>query len=323
MTLATCSKAPQKAEGPNALPLSEAHKKLIRVCKEDFGYDVKVFPLENTVWVYLPLSKSFFDIKATDEGPKSSNTHHDSFTINFLDGVYSTGTFSFEYDIEPSRLYDKSYGYTYSLEELQKAQGNILRAIKSAYSDSEIVPENARSANGPKDETDYYFKYDNVPEFFVTVIADIEKGLELKTTASYYDISRTLTDPTFSEEYLKRIIVDNTIGSKKIIQDKAGTHLEIKAMTWGDFLAKQIVHRVNYQFLNTAFPPMEKVNEEIFKIVSEAFEVYSFNSFEAIRLHDLQKDTTASVEKAQLYQYKDAKPKSKYFIYNFSPEDLK
>mgnify|MGYP001619914612 CR=1 FL=1 len=46
--------------------LSDAEKKLIEICKNEYKFDVVLKSLDNTVWIYLPKTESFLDLKANE-----------------------------------------------------------------------------------------------------------------------------------------------------------------------------------------------------------------------------------------------------------------
>ncbi len=261
------------------ITLNKAHQKLIDICKKDFDLTVKLFPFENTLWVYIPMEESFLDIKSTDEGPRIVDQFKETRTINYLDGWYADSSFHLKYDITLSKAYGKEYGFTSAFtDKYRKEQQYILLSITKAYENVE----------------------EEIPDFFVIVAADIVKGIETQMILNFSDLKRVMTDQFFHEEYTRRNIMDYPTGHTKIIDDKEGKHLELYDLTWPDFLAKQMVHRIKNKYQRSAFPPSEDTQQEILTIVSETVHAYEFTGFETVQLQDLHNETTYTTNKSDL-----------------------
>ena len=271
---AGCSKPPAPP-----VQLTDNQQKFLKICREEYGLSIIIHPLENTFWIYLPKEESFLDIKASPEGPRNSKEAQEVPTIKFLDGHFEQGSFHIEYDIESAKIYEKTYGYSSQFtDQYQKDQRNILTAISRAFAEAESAS----------------------PDFFIITIADIKKGLEARTTLAFDDLQRTMVDPSFQEEYTRRIIVDYPVGNPQIIGDKKGNHLEYKEMTWPEFLCKQMIYRVQSKYQRSSFPPSADTQPEILKIAAQTIAAYNFQNFESLELNDLGKNSIAVFTKEQL-----------------------
>ena len=59
--LAGCFRAPVKPT------LEAAHRKFKKLCKEEYGIDVVLRPLKNTLWIYVPLDHRITENVASDK----------------------------------------------------------------------------------------------------------------------------------------------------------------------------------------------------------------------------------------------------------------
>ncbi len=276
-----------KLPAEKTLPLNEAHQKLIKLCREEYKTGIIVKPFPNTVWIYLPVAEGFMQLKANDDGPKTSNEAKETRTINFLDGKFENGVFKIQHDITLAQTYAKDYGYGNTFtEKYQNQQRDILTAISRVY--NQVEPTHSTAAA------------QKVPDFFILVGADIVNGIETQTMFTFPDLKRVMTDAFFQDEYTKRNIMDYPKGDTKIIGDWKGTHLKTYEMTWGEFLSKQMVHRIHSKYERSAFPPTGTDQEEILKIVAEALTAYHFQGFQSVELNDLHNKKINRVAHAQM-----------------------
>ncbi len=273
------------AEDP--LAISDPLNKLIRVCYEENNLDVTVTPFDHTVWIYLPLEENFLETKATSRGPLNSDQPSISPSIKFLNGRFADGQFFLKADIAPSKGYPKDYGYTSQFsEQFKTAQRQILSAISRVYSPLSETPDK-----------------DDVPEFFVLVIADITNGLETKTLLNFEDLKRAHIDQSFHGEYAKRVISEQPLGNAKIIGDKKGNYIDYKDITWPEFLVKQMVFRVNFKYQRSSFPPSNDTRMELLTIAADTVTAYNFTDFTSVELEDLNAQTTFSTSQEDLTAY--------------------
>ena len=305
----------EKTQAPQPLPLSEAHQKFLKLCQEEYQLDIKLFPFENTLWIYLPLDKNFIEMKANPGGPKESDQPKEARRINYLNGKFEDQTFKITYDITPGKSYEKEYGYgnTYS-EEYQNKQRNILTAIHRVYMQME--------SSDPKQPAP-----EKVPDFFILVAADIATGIETQMIINFGDLKRVLTDTGFQEEYVKRAIIDYPIGHPDIVGDREGKHLKPYDLSWGGFLSKQIIHRIRSKYERSAFPPVEEDKIEILKILKEAITAYQFEDYVAIELKDFNQKTLFKIDPEGLEKTVKIDPpevqKGRLIEINFNPTDSK
>jgi len=131
-----------------------------------------------------------------------------------------------------------------------------------------------------------------VPDFFVIVGADIVNGLEAQVLFNFEDLKRAYTDQSFYGEYAKRVISEQPYGNIEIIGDKKGNHVKYKSLSWPEFLAKQMVFRVNFKYQRSSFPPSNDTRLELLTIAADTVSAYQFKDFASIELQDLNAQTT-------------------------------
>ncbi|VAX38092.1 hypothetical protein MNBD_UNCLBAC01-1354 [hydrothermal vent metagenome] len=328
-----CGNPPKPAK-----TLTEAHQKLIKICKEEFQIDVVLNPFDHTLWIYVPTKESFFDIKASQEGPKTKKVDEftEKYAVNFIDGQFTENTFNIQYDISISKNYGKNYGYSTGFtQQYQKNQRNLLSAIFRAYADIEKSPtENKyykkiqgdlefedplKNASRKKFVHAYIGEEVDAPDFLIIVLADITKGIETKMIIAFEDLKRAMSDHSFQGEYAKRAIMDYPNGDTKIIGDTTGEHLEAYDMTWGEFLTRQIIYRTNYKYTRSAFPPRDNAAEQLLEIAYNTVNAYDFKYFLGITLQNLRDETEQFVLSEHLAKYapKEKPPKGKLHTIKF------
>ena len=256
------------------------------MCNEEHNFTVTVTPFDHTVWVYLPLEEGLLHMKANTKGFSNSPVSSVKPTIKFLDGKYQDGNFHLTYDIAPSKGYAKSYGYTSEFsEEYKSKQRNLLTAIYRTFNESS-----------------------EPPAFFVIVMADIINGLESKTFIHFEDLKRAYIDPSFHEEYAKRIISEQPLGNAEMISDRTGASVSYSDLTWPEFLSKQMIFRINFKYQRSAFPPSNDTQAELLNIAADTVSAYDFTNFTSIELHDLNNNTNFSMTREDLVGYRSEPP---------------
>ncbi len=257
---------------------SSDEEKLIQILTDEYKIKVKIKTVGQTLWIYNPREESFINLTATNDNPSSSSEAKETIAINFLEGKYENNSFNIKYDIGPVKTYEKSYGYTTGYQEkYRQEQQYILTSVYRSFADSK-----------------------NPPLFVSLVVADIKQGVEIKTTLYFKDLLRAYQDPSFYEEYTKRAIIDYPSGSKTIINDSEGRHLDFHDVTMEEFLAKQIVYRIQYKYTRSAFKPSADTEKEILTITGEAISAYNFDKFSKVELTNLAGNKTQSAAKDEV-----------------------
>jgi hypothetical protein len=269
-----------KIDADKPLNLNEADQKLKDILGNEFKTAAVIQRSAGTLWIYIPLRESLMKIAATREGAQKSSTPEEKPAVRFLDASFSAAErlFLIRYDIGQQKAYPQTPGYGV---EYTEAYRRISQQILSAVSR-------------------VYFTVAEPPAFFVIVLTDIQDGTEIENTFYLDDLKKYMSMEAIpQEEYMKRSLYDLK-GNLTFIGDAEGKHLDYKEITRPDFLARQIAHRINFQYQRSAFPPNDDPEAEILKHTAQTLRYYSFTDFTAVRLHDLQTDTMKTINQETL-----------------------
>ena len=290
---------------PPITTLNEANQKFVQICKDEYKLNVSTKSYPNTIWIYLPSEDAIIDYKGTADGPKKSNTVSEKMGLNFIDSRFETDTFFVDYDISKDRSYPDSTGLASSYTDAyQTKQNGILTALFRTYSDLEEIPGD-RDFVDSKSEIQRekfiksYMTTDNPPDFIVLVIADIKKGIAIKTIFYFQDFKYYMAGGIPYDEFSKRNISELT-GWAAIIDDYKGKHLDYHNVTWEEFIAKQIIQRVRFKYQQSGFKPGEDTEQEIMAIVAETIKAYKFEDFQTVKLLNLVTKTPYKFDRSQI-----------------------
>jgi hypothetical protein len=311
ISLSRCAPAPVKG-----VPLTSAQEKLQTILRGEHKIETVLKAFDNTLWIYVPLERNFFQTKASeknDQGDPKQATESPS--IYFLDGKFAENKFVIEYDIGKSRKYTQDYGYdsTYT-EEYNTTLRQIFQTITRAYGSAQVNPDNPleffESIPGDVEmDTSHqklvqsYAKTTRVPTFFVIVLADIKSGIEARALITFADLRRAMQDTAFYEEYTRRSVFETPGGNPQIIDDREGKYINYHDISWGEFLTRQIIYRINFKYSRSSLPPSDNPKLEILKVGAETVNGYQFNDFSGIELRDLYTSESLLVGKDRLKEY--------------------
>ena len=137
----------------------------------------------------------------------------------------------------------------------------------------------------------------------VIVIADIKNGLEAKMTFYFKDLRRGMTDPSFTEEYTRRIIAENVTGHAAVIGDKLARHVKFDNITWPKFLNKLIAYRVRYKFAMSSNTPSENIDKEVLMVTATTLDIYPFSQYQGVLMKNLDTQQDFAYRKEELKAY--------------------
>jgi len=222
-----------KVTPPAPRPLSEAHQKFLKICREEHKLKVVLKPLRNTVWIYVPLDDDLMRVSSTPEGARKSDTAEEHPSVKYLESVYIERRFKITHDIHPDENYLQTPGYRLGYSSAyQNISQQILTGVSRAY-----------------------FETKDAPQFFVTVITDVKNGVEMENIFYLEDLKQYMAFGALpQEEFVKRSIYEAR-GKTDWIGDTEGRHLAYTEITMPEFLAKQIAARINFKYQKSAFPP--------------------------------------------------------------------
>ena len=261
---AGCVKPP-----PPSAAVAEADETFQRICKEDFGYEVKTKIFEHTYWIYFPFE---YDIGALKPG--ETNT---KFIPEHINGYFHQGSFHIEYDLVPRRK-PKSPLIKYT-DEFNERYANIFAALSQSFFETGKPPEGI--------------------DFLKIILADTKNGIKFEALIHAEDFTNSLSGFLPNDEYSKRL-VSNLDGDGNLIGDKKGKAIDFHDITWPEFITEQILHRIRFKFGSSDFPPSDDLEAEILAIVMLTIHYYDFEDFQAVNLHDLRNDLNYSFDKSEL-----------------------
>lgn len=265
LTIGSCTPPPSEI-----VSLSEAYRKFIKLCQDEYGLKVITKPIHKTLWIYLPAEQSILDYAISKKDALAPKETTERIVLHHLDGRFEKGAFYFEYDISPTKQHPVphiGYDIVYH-EKFLEMQNHLFAALLRTFGE-------LRNDSG-----------EPPPEFIVLVIADIKKGIEESLIFNFEDFKRIQTGTLPPEEFNLRSIPDMK-GMESIIGDDQGKHLDYKEIGWPDFLTKVIGNRVRFKYEQSDFPPGKNANAEILKVILEVVQNYHFTDFETIELDDL------------------------------------
>ncbi len=239
---------------------SEPQERLKSILKKENGLNSVVKRIGQTLWVYIPLKKTIMGY-GVKEIPKRSKPK--PFTLLYSEGTFANRTFIITYDIVPSTQSGEPQGlsgiYT---EDFNTAYRSSFSAIMRAFHESE-----------------------NPPTFLVVVISDILTGIEARYTLTFEDLKKQSLNALPQESYVRRVLYESR-GHPDIVGDWQGRYLDIRDLSWGEFLARQMEHRIKFAYQLSDFPPEESHKDVIAGICAQTVSDYDFRNFEELRLVD-------------------------------------
>ena len=296
----------QHKEPQVVLTLTEAQKKFEQKCRDEFDLHVITKMVGKTFWIYLPIKEPIFDYESQKETSGDANKKQAKFAVQYVDGDFKDNQFAFEYDVisrKKSKAEDYGYNSSYT-DSYVKAQNNLFTTISDIFFNTATKNTSAE------------------PDFFVIVITDIKKGIETRATFYLEDFKRYMSGDLPYEEYMKRFLAD-TKGGQSFVGDETGSHVQYKSIVMPDFLAKQIINRINFKFHSESEPP-DDYDTMIAGIVADTTRYYRFDKFANVKLHNLRNDKTFNFNKALLAPLgddpagtKDGAPKGKLIHIRF------
>jgi len=160
---------------------------------------------------------------------------------------------------------------------------------------------------------------DNIPEFVVFVVSDINLGIDYTTISATLDTKKYYSDFLTVSEIDKRRVV-RLKSAPEAIQDETGFHILKTGIKLPDFLAEQIAQRINshfysegmekflkvenvegkfkdgifyfeYSIVKTALPKERvSIRSSILKIIAYCIDAYEFKNFKGAALKDVRTD---------------------------------
>lgn len=256
-------------------------------CLKEFQLQVITNLVGNTLYVYLPTNKPFFDYEASKEMGNTQERKTPKLMVNYLDGSSKNKFFRIEYDItDVVKSKAEDYGYTSNYtESFQKQQNSLFTALEALL-----------NSEADKNEVN--------TEFIVVIIADIVKGIENRSIFYVKDLKRQILGEIPYDEFMKRYLIE-TKGNQNIIGDEIGNHIDYVPVDMHDFLMKQIINRIQFKFQRSDFPPNESPDKLIGQLVADTLRYYDYQDYLKVILTDIRKKQEITLTPDDMAKFKD------------------
>jgi hypothetical protein len=126
----------------------------------------------------------------------------------------------------------------------------------------------------------------DIPKFYCVITADIRNGFELIDTFYYLDLKKVTYQFISWGEYQHRAIQE-VVQSSEIFADTYGLHVKYKDITWEDFLAAQIKHRIKLKFQKPEVGQDADIDKEIIKAIVYTLKTYDYRNFRIVEAANL------------------------------------
>lgn len=244
------------------------------LAKKEYNIDVKAKLVGSTLWVYLPVEDM---LTPTDKPAK----YVERFLVDDNRSNFKDGRFQIEYAIKnvPEKQ-EKQQDYKYNKDVLEKISNSwkIMRRVLFSMERSK----------------------DKEPKFFCLVIADIKNGFEIKEIFYALDLKKVSYDFISWTEYQHRAIEETSV-SADIIGDTHGLHLNYKDITFEEFLAMQIKHRIKLKFQKPEVDKNIDIDKEILKIIIYTIKTYDLRNFREVQLDNLVTENRVILNQAAVW----------------------
>jgi hypothetical protein len=229
-----------------------------------------------TFWIYIATQKELLTINSTpvtggvtpDKNVKfldiTCQYENSSFNINYIFLKYSS-----EEKHKDRDIFQKTVGGTTLYQDFAHAAIEILQ--KTYYSIGDIISD-TQGVN-----------------FFVICLANIKNGINITFVIHRLDMEQFLLNMLPSDEFYNRMIL-KADGSKDIINDKYGLHIQYNDISLTDFLREQIVSnarsKVNEmeKYRPQELRALDNLDEVILRSVYEVTTKYQFEDFSFVQL---------------------------------------
>lgn len=204
-----------KHKGP---PTNEELANKIRdTLKSDTNLDVVTRVEGKTLYIYLPTKEKIYEVK---RDPFPSPDVFLGPTLVFAGVKHEKSEFTIEYTYETFKSETRQRQYMKGFDKAPTEYASRLVRV-SLY-----------------DLTQALSSSDDRFTFFVLIIADIKEGIEISYMLHERDLKKWLTLGQGFE--LHKSIITNANGSKSIINDTLGKHIDYKDINMADFLCDRI-----------------------------------------------------------------------------------
>ncbi len=281
-----------------------------KTTKLDYPLYTSTKIVDKTFWIYIATEKELLTINSSpvtggvtpDKNIKfmDINCQYDNSSLN-INYIYLK--YSHEEKTKDRDIFQKTVGGTTLYQDFAPAAIEILQ--KTYFSIGDIISDT-----------------ENL-NFFVICLANIKNGIKITFVIHRLDMEQFLLNMLPSDEFYNRMIL-KADGSKDIINDKYGLHIEYKDISLIDFLREQIVSNIK-----SKVSEMEKYKPEELKtldnldelLLSSVYEVttkYQFQDFTFVEINNtISKDKLLLSRTKLINKFTNKVPEAYLQEYNF------
>ncbi|MBN1913465.1 MAG: hypothetical protein JW788_03600 [Candidatus Omnitrophica bacterium] len=245
---------------------------LEKICKIEYGIDIKAKMAGSTLWIYLPIEDMF--IKSD-----TPQKYTEKFSIDHTNTRFKSGSLKLEYLIRAVPEKEKIQEFKYNKENLEKIN-KVFRVIHRTLFSFE---------RGEEKEI----------RFFSLVVADIKNGIETREIFYVQDLKKVAYNFISWLEYQHRTVQDTAM-SFAVLGDKEGKYLNCRDITFEEFIADQIEYRIKLKFQKPEVEQDADIDKEILKIVAYTLKSYNFKDFLAVEIANLLTNNLTSYNQAEI-----------------------
>lgn len=245
--------------------------KIIKSLKEQ-RINAAIKTAENTFYIYAPTEKEIVMLERVSPNPEKKET----LSVMSAGSEYDGDSFTIFYaakTLPPTKTFVENITYNFTHHA-----NRVINQIFFIFQES---------LKNPKIDFDFY----------VIVLADISRGIEVKYTINGDDFKNYAQEILPPFEFYKRLIIEIN-GEKKIVGDKNGNNVEYKNIKNTDFINDLFSYKVR-----SGIEPGEDkdTGRAVLKVFYKIIGDYKFEDFTYIKLRDLLK------EEDRLFSYQELK----------------
>ncbi len=226
------------------------------ICKKEYKLDVNAKLAGETLWVYLPVE----DLVIEADKPEKFTDKFDA----FIQRIPDERSLKLAYLVKPIPDKEVLQKLKYNKEALKKST-DVLKALRR------VILSLDRSKTSE-------------PRFYYLLIADIKNG-EMITQINYYlDLKKVSYEYISWDEYQHRTVIKR---GKAKIGDTEGIAIDYYNTTMKDFVADQIVNRLELKFQKPEVEKSVDIDKEVRKVIAHVLQIYDFKDFDSAELNNL------------------------------------
>ncbi len=243
------------------------------ICESEYNLQIKTKLIGETVWVYLPVEEIL-------EKSAKPEKYSEKFEIGLLEDRFRDDSLQLQYSIKTIPEIQKTQQVEYNKSVAEK-MNNVWKVLRRVI----LSMDNARP---------------DIPKFYCVITADIKNGFELIDTFYYLDLKKVSYQFISWNEYQHRAIQE-IVQSSEIFADTYGLHVKYKDITWEDFLAAQIKHRIKLKFQKPEVGQDADIDKEIIKVIVYTLKTYDYRNFRIVESANLLKNNTITLNQGAIW----------------------